>query len=36
MPFPFESAPVHAWGQTREEWRAGAPRKKLIGDISVF
>jgi RimJ/RimL family protein N-acetyltransferase len=22
MPFPFQDAPVDAWGQTREEWRA--------------
>ncbi len=36
MPFPFEDTLVDAWGQTREEWRAGAPRKQLIGDIPIF
>ncbi|HEV8444639.1 MAG TPA: GNAT family N-acetyltransferase [Steroidobacteraceae bacterium] len=31
MPFPFESQPVDAWGQSREEWRRSAVRRRLLG-----
>ena len=30
MPFPFENEPVDAWGQTREQWKSGAPRRQLL------
>ena len=35
MPFPFENTPIHAWGQTREEWRSGPARKALMGTFLV-
>ena len=31
MPFPFEETPVASWGQSREQWRTGAPRRHLLG-----
>jgi len=30
MPFPFENTPVDAWGQTREQWKSGEPRRQLL------
>ena len=30
MPIPFENVPVDAWGQTRETWRTGAARRRLL------
>ena len=30
MPFPFENSPVDAWGQTREDWKNGEPRRRLL------
>jgi len=32
MPFPFENTPVHAWGQTREEWKKNGVRPHLLGN----
>jgi RimJ/RimL family protein N-acetyltransferase len=26
MPHPFENTPVHAWGQSRDQWRANGDR----------
>jgi RimJ/RimL family protein N-acetyltransferase len=31
MPVPYENEPVEAWGQSREEWRSGALRARLLG-----
>jgi RimJ/RimL family protein N-acetyltransferase len=33
MPFPFEQAPVDSWGQSRDEWRASAVRRQLLGEF---
>ena len=30
MPFPFENAAVDAWGQSRESWKKGEPRRRLL------
>ena len=30
MPFPFEDQPIDAWGQSRQEWTGGAPRRALL------
>jgi RimJ/RimL family protein N-acetyltransferase len=31
LPIPFETLPVDAWGQSREEWRRSAARRHLLG-----
>ena len=33
MPVPFENIAAGAWGQTREQWRTGAPRRHLMGAL---
>ena len=33
MPVPFENIAAGAWGQTREQWRTGAPRRQLMGAL---
>lgn len=32
LPVPFENFPVHAWGQSREQWRQGDIRSRLLGN----
>jgi RimJ/RimL family protein N-acetyltransferase len=31
MPAPYDHMPVDAWGQTRQQWTAGAARAQLLG-----
>jgi hypothetical protein len=33
MPVPFENIAAGAWGQTRDQWRTGAPRRQLMGAL---